>query len=276
MQSAQTLGKQIVEQQLELSQKISVRLSEKYNNFLQESNLEDEAIVHWRAKLIGYIGSALIYFHTDDVWSDVTDWAAQTGRGAVQYGVAIDELLNTNKVYRSIIWEFLQEKIDRENTTIESILKINNIIDTIMDQTAYIFSVSFVEYHKKTLGIARKAFMEVSTPVVALSDEIAILPLIGELDTDRVTILIETSLERCAALGNTELIIDLSGVPMIDTMVAFELFRVANALTLLGVRPTFTGLRPEIAQAVVNLGIDFKKIQIMSSLKQAIATINKM
>ncbi|RFU69669.1 STAS domain-containing protein [Bacillus sp. V59.32b] len=276
MQSAQTLGKQIVEQQLELSQKISVRLSQKYNNFLQESNLEDETIVHWRAKLIGYIGSALISFHTDDVWSDVTDWAVQTGRGAVQYGVAIDELLSTNKVYRSIIWEFLQENLDRDITTIESILKINNIIDTIMDQTAYVFSVSFVEHHKKTLGIARKAFMEVSTPVVALSDEIAILPLIGELDTDRATILIETSLERCAALGNTELIIDLSGVPMIDTMVASELFRVANALTLLGVRPTFTGLRPEIAQAVVNLGIDFKKIQIMSSLKQAIAIINKM
>ena len=194
-------------------------------------------------------------------------------RRAVQYGVAIDELLSTNKLYRVVIWGFVKENIDRDSTNVASFLQINDIIDELLDHTAYVFSVSFVEFHKRTLGLAKDAMLELSTPVVSLSDKIAILPLVGELDTYRARILMETSLQRCADLKNSELIIDLSGVPIVDTMVAQELFQVAKALQLIGVRPTFTGLRPDIAQTVVNLGIDFKEIRTTGSLKQALKDI---
>ncbi|WP_409302996.1 STAS domain-containing protein [Peribacillus sp. SCS-155] len=276
METAKLLGKQIVEQQLELSRGISTGLKERYNQFLGESGLEDLEIVKWRGKLIGYIGTALMSLDTDSVWDEVTDWSRQTGQEAVNYGISIDQLLSTNKVYRTVIWDFLKEHIDKENARIDTILKMNEILDSIMDHAAYLFSVSYVENYKKTLSMAREAIVEISTPVVSLSDEIAILPLVGELDTDRARILMETSLERCASIGNSELIIDLSGVPVVDTMVASELFQVANALKMIGVKPTFTGIRPEIAQAMVGLGIDFKDIQTMGSLKQAIAKINKL
>lgn len=272
LEQAKELGRLIVEQKMELSRQISERLNQRYVKFLQESNLEDQEILQWRAQLINYIGNALLQLGTEEVWEQVTDWATQTGEGAVKYGVAIDELLNTNKVYRQVIWDFIQENIDKESTKIDYLLRMNDIISSLLDHSAYIFSVSFVDYHKKTLVLAREEMLSISTPVVSLSDEIAILPLVGELDTYRAKILMETSLKSCATLGNSELIIDLSGVPIVDTMVASELFQVANALRLIGVKPTFTGLRPEIAQAVVNLGIDFKNIRITGSLKQALAT----
>ncbi|PLR83523.1 modulator protein [Bacillus canaveralius] len=273
MRSAKHLGQLIVGEKLTLSSKISENLNEKYIRFLEETDLDDQQIVQWRAKLIGYTGQALISFEVKVVWDDVNEWARNTGEAAVQYGVEIDELLNTNKIYRKVIWDFIQENIDKEITKIDSILRINQIIDSILDQTAYMFSVTFVEYHRKRLTLAKDAMLDISTPVVSISDEVAILPLVGELDTYRAKVLMESSLQRCASLGNSELIIDLSGVPIVDTMVASELFQVANALRLVGVRPTFTGLRPELAQAVISLGIDFKEIRILGTLKQAMASI---
>lgn len=272
MEEAKNLGRLMVENQMDLSRKISERLNERYVKFLQESRLEDQEVLRWRAKLIHYIGQALQTLQTEEVWDRLTDWATQTGEGAVHYGVTIDELLRTNKIYRSVIWEFIHENLDKEKAKVECILRMNDIIGSLLDQSAYIFSVSFVSYHKKILGLAREEMLSISTPVVSLSDEIAILPLVGELDTYRAKILMETSLKSCAELENSELIIDLSGVPIVDTMVASELFQVANALRLIGVRPTFTGLRPEIAQAVVNLGINFKGVRITGSLKQALAS----
>ncbi|RFU60761.1 STAS domain-containing protein [Peribacillus glennii] len=273
METAKSLGRKMVENQLDLSREISRRLNERYHQFLLESKLEDTEILHWRAKLIGYIGKALISSQSEDVWDEVTEWARQTGEGAVSYGVTIDQLLNTNKVYRKVISDFIKrEMINKPDTSADSILRINEIISALLDQSAYIFSVSFVDYHKKTLVLAKEEMLSISTPVVSISDEIAILPLVGELDTYRAKILMETSLKSCGMLGNSELIIDLSGVPIVDIMVAAELFQVAGALRLIGVRPTFTGLRPETAQAVVNLGIDFKDIRIKGSLKQALAS----
>lgn len=266
---AKLIGNEIIRQQFQLSSKISRKLNERYTNFLYESDLEDEEIVKWRARLIELIGLALVSGQYDEVWEQVTDWAEQTGAGAVQYNIAIDELLQTNKVYREIIWEFV-EGLGKEEFTFATFLQINKVIDSILDQTAYIFSSSYVKHHAKTLRLARETMLDISTPIVTISDTIAVLPLVGDIDTYRARVLMETALKKCSDLRNSELIIDLSGVPIVDTMVANELFKVANALNLIGVKPTITGIRPEIAQAVVNLGIDFRNIRTLGTLKQAL------
>ncbi len=117
---------------------------------------------------------------------------------------------------------------------------------------------------------AQSSVMEYSVPVVGLNDHVAILPLIGELDDDRAKILKEVALHKCIELRNSILILDLSGVPTVDTMVANELSQVIDSLKLIGVKTILTGLRPEIAQAVVEIGIKFEGMTIRKNLKTAI------
>ncbi|WP_175989163.1 STAS domain-containing protein [Bacillus sp. Marseille-Q1617] len=271
MEKAKVLGELIVTNKMEIAEKISKSLNDDYKQFLKRNNFNKPELMDWRANLIEMTGRALIAFEAEAVWDELNTWSQKTGQTAVDYGIAIDDLLSMNKVYRKEIWNFIQDNMDKPMMKIETLLRINEIIDSLLDQTAYVYSVTFVDYHKKTIRLAKDTMLEVSTPVVSLSDDIAILPLVGDLDTHRAKILMQTALERCGELGNSELIVDVSGVPIVDTMVANEFFVLAKSLKLIGVQPIFTGLRPEIAHAVVSLGIDFKEIKILGSLKQALA-----
>ncbi|MFC0187411.1 STAS domain-containing protein [Fictibacillus aquaticus] len=265
----QTIGQNIIDNAVTFSKEITRQLEERYVTFLKSSNLQESAITEWRANLIKLVGEAIKAGSSEKLDDKVAEWARMTGEGAVQYGISIDELIQTNKLYRKVLLDYVEQYIETKEIPIKSFIKLNRILDGVLDHSSYIFSVSFVDHHKKTLETAQQAMLDISIPVVSLTDKIAILPLIGELDTYRARIMMENSLKRCIELRNTELIIDLSGVPIVDTMVANELFQVNKALSMIGVRATFSGIRPDIAQAVVNLGIEFEQIEIAGNLKQA-------
>ncbi|PLS17495.1 hypothetical protein CVD28_12530 [Bacillus sp. M6-12] len=119
--------------------------------------------------------------------------------------------------------------------------------------------------------------LELSIPIVRVTEEIGIIPLVGDLDTKRSQELMEKALQNGTELGLSHLIIDLSGVPIIDTMVANYIFQVIEALKLVGIQVILTGIRPEIAQTMVNLGINLGDISTFGSLHQAVRNIqNKM
>lgn len=272
MEQIKEIGQDVIGNKIALSVEISKVLDKRYANFLDESGLVDDAIVDWRATLIEYIGQAMVSLDITEVIEKVTDWARQTGEGAVQYGIKIDELLITVRAYRYVVWKAIEERIDRDTCTFGMFRKLGEIVDDILHQVSFVLSETFVQFHNQTLKLANDAMLEVSTPVVSLSEEVAILPLIGELDTYRARILLESALVKCSEMENSDLIIDLSGVPIVDTAVANELLQLANALQLIGVMPTFTGLRPEIAQTMVQLGISFKEVRTAASLKHALKT----
>ncbi|TYS78881.1 STAS domain-containing protein [Rossellomorea aquimaris] len=116
---------------------------------------------------------------------------------------------------------------------------------------------------------------ELSIPIVKVTDTIAILPLIGDINSARAKDLMERSLSQGSALGLSYLIIDLSGVTVVDTMVADQLFKVVAALKLAGIQVVLTGIRPEIAQTMVNLGIVIKHIPTFASLHTALIQLQK-
>ncbi|MDX1807759.1 MAG: STAS domain-containing protein, partial [Paenisporosarcina sp.] len=93
------------------------------------------------------------------------------------------------------------------------------------------------------------------------------------IDSIRANHILENTLGQSVRLDITTLIMDLSGVPMVDTMVANEIFKIITSLGLLGISTILTGIRPEVAQTSVQLGIDFKEITTYSSLKQAIKVL---
>lgn len=180
-------------------------------------------------------GAAILDQSDAHVADAIADWAVQTAEGAVIHGVGIDDLMLTVRCYRGVIWDCIEKETDIKGMNPFSVLKVNRIIDAILDQIAQVFSVSYVEYHTKTIRAAQKAFNEVSFPVVALSDQVAVLPLIGELSEERASILLENVLPKCKDLKINDLILDLSEVPQVDTMGTDKLFQLKQSLGLIGI-----------------------------------------
>lgn len=125
-------------------------------------------------------------------------------------------------------------------------------------------------YRDELIRAQAQALAERSTPLVPLSDEIVAMPLVGTLDRERADQVIDTLLTGCAARKARVAILDVTGVPHADTAVASALLRAAAAVRLLGVEPILTGIRPDVARALVGLDVDLKSLVTLSTLQDAI------
>jgi rsbT co-antagonist protein RsbR len=115
------------------------------------------------------------------------------------------------------------------------------------------------------------AMMELSTPVVRLWEGIIAVPLVGTLDSARTQLVMERLLETLVATGADHAVIDITGVPTVDTEVAQHLLKTVSAARLLGAECTISGIRPQVAQTIVSLGIEFGDIATKASLADALA-----
>ncbi len=113
--------------------------------------------------------------------------------------------------------------------------------------------------------------LELSTPVVSLAEGILALPLIGTLDSARTQVVMESLLERIVATGSTVAIIDITGVPTVDTLVAQHLLKTVTAARLMGADCIISGIRPQIAQTIVHLGVELGNVATKATLASAFA-----
>ncbi|MFP3729131.1 STAS domain-containing protein, partial [Priestia filamentosa] len=125
-------------------------------------------------------------------------------------------------------------------------------------------------YSESRLKAQQEMINELSSPIISLTKHVALLPLVGDIDTARAKFILDSTLTQCTEREIHHLLVDLSGVVMIDTMVAQQLFQLIETLNLIGVTSTFSGIRPEIAQTAVQLGINFNRVSIVSTLEQAV------
>lgn len=116
-----------------------------------------------------------------------------------------------------------------------------------------------------------EALLQVSSPLLPVSDDVVVIPLVGEIDATRAQRLMDTLLEGIERRKASIAIIDVTGVPMVDTFTAEALIRSARAARLLGVEVLLTGVRPDVAQAFISLGVDLQGIVTLSSLQRGIA-----
>ena len=115
------------------------------------------------------------------------------------------------------------------------------------------------------------AMMELSTPVVRLWDGIIAVPLVGTLDSARTQLVMEKLLETLVASGADHAVLDITGVATVDTEVAQHLLKTVNAARLLGAECVICGIRPQVAQTIVSLGIEFGDIATKATLADALA-----
>jgi rsbT co-antagonist protein RsbR len=124
-----------------------------------------------------------------------------------------------------------------------------------------------------TIAAQSALLQELSTPVIPLTKNILVVPLIGTIDTNRAERLTATILDRIAQVGAEHVFVDITGVAIIDTQVAHTLVQTSQAVQLLGSHMALTGIRPEVASTLVGLGVDLGTIITHSSLSRALQHI---
>jgi rsbT co-antagonist protein RsbR len=117
----------------------------------------------------------------------------------------------------------------------------------------------------------QEEMLELSTPVVKLWDGVLALPMIGTLDSARTQVVMESLLNRIVETGSEIAILDITGVPTVDTLVAQHLLKTVTALRLMGAECIISGVRPQIAQTIVHLGVDLQGVTTKATLADALA-----
>jgi rsbT co-antagonist protein RsbR len=120
-----------------------------------------------------------------------------------------------------------------------------------------------------TIRRQQTEMLELSTPVVTLWRGVLALPLIGTLDSERTQVVMESLLERIVETGATIAILDITGVPTVDTLVAQHLLKTVAAARLMGADCVISGIRPQIAQTIVHLGVNLQDVVTKATLADA-------
>jgi anti-anti-sigma factor len=123
------------------------------------------------------------------------------------------------------------------------------------------------------LSISQVAVRELSAPVIPVLPGVVIAPLIGSLDSNRATLFADNVLGMVERERARQVIFDITGVPLVDTQVAQVLLQTAAAVRLLGARPLLVGIRPEVAQTIISLGLDFAAIATYPNLQEAVEAL---
>ena len=133
-------------------------------------------------------------------------------------------------------------------------------ITHLLDQLGLYTIETYARTREEIIGRQQQELLELSTPVVELWDGVLALPLIGTLDSARTQIVMENLLERIVASGAETAIIDITGVPTVDTLVAQHLIKTISAARLMGADCILSGIRPQIAQTIVHLGLELNVV----------------
>lgn len=146
----------------------------------------------------------------------------------------------------------------------------NQKITRIMDAFTIATFETFIKGREEVILRQTDEITEISTPVIRVWDGILALPIIGTLDSSRTQVVMENLLQEIVETGSTIAILDISGVPTVDSLVAQHLIKTVSATRLMGAECIISGIRPEIAQTVVHLGIDLNNIITKSTLASAL------
>ncbi|WP_046174939.1 STAS domain-containing protein [Domibacillus indicus] len=180
----------------------------------------------------------------------------------------LNEYYRTRDQYIELVREFVS--LQKGQYTQEDIDLWNKMIIDTMDKVTVWFIEEHSKYLKKRLQDHQELIYELSSPVIKLNETTGLLPLVGDIDTARAKLILENTLTQCADKKLNCLYVDLSGVVAIDTMVAQQIFQLHDALSLIGVKTTLSGIRPEIAQTAIQLGLSFDNIPVTSTLSRAL------
>jgi rsbT co-antagonist protein RsbR len=203
-----------------------------------------------------------------DGWSTVREFLTELSRSRAQAGFSPAETATFVFSLKQPLFDRLRSEMKGDPDALaDEMWRASALLDKLGLQTAE----SHQQSREDIIGRQQRELMELSTPVVQLWDDVLALPLVGTLDSARTQVVMETLLQKIVDTGAAIAIIDITGVPTVDTLVAQHLLKTIAATRLMGADCIISGIRPQIAQTIVHLGVDLQGVTTKANLADALA-----
>ncbi|MEO5819008.1 MAG: STAS domain-containing protein [Vicinamibacteraceae bacterium] len=229
-----------------------------------------EAELHEQgAELLRLLGPALSS-GTDvnaEPWRPVREFLERVSRSRATQGFSSTETATFVFSLKRPLFTRAQARATDAATKGEATWTITELVDRLGLYTVGAFQKS----REEVIVRQQEEMLELSTPVVKLWEGVVALPMIGTLDSARTQVVMESLLQSIVETGSEIAIIDITGVPTVDTLVAQHLLKTVTAIRLMGAECIISGIRPQIAQTIVHLGIDLEGVTTKATLADALS-----
>lgn len=201
-------------------------------------------------------------------WKELSDFLLEISRARVLQGFSSDETAKFIFSFKQPLFNRLKTELGNDAAALaDEVWAATELLDKLGLLTVGAYQAT----REDVIRRQQQEMLELSTPVVKLWDGILALPMIGTLDSSRTQIVMESLLQRIVDTESELAIIDITGVPTVDTLVAQHLLRTVTAIRLMGADCIISGIRPQIAQTIVHLGIDLTGVTTKANLSDALA-----
>jgi rsbT co-antagonist protein RsbR len=201
------------------------------------------------------------------------DYARSLSERIIPRGVETDEVLGIVLLLRDVLARSLFEKYQAD---FELLNRVLDAYEPAANRIANTVGVSFVQERERIIRQQQEAIRELSTPVLQVRERLVILPIIGALDSQRARQLTEQLLRSIRTNRAKVVVIDITGVPEIDSTVANHLVQTVDASRLMGASVIITGLSAEIALTLVTIGVDLSKVNAVGDLQGGIEVAERL
>lgn len=209
----------------------------------------------------------LIDLSTSD-WSQMKSFLNGISRSRATQGFTPTETAVFIFSLKQSLFAYMQEECGHDATLLANELWV---ITVLIDKLGLLTSEAFQTSREEVIRQQQLEMLELSTPVVTIWNGILALPLIGTLDSSRTQVVMENLLQTIVDTSSEIAIIDITGVPTVDTLVAQHLLKTVSAARLMGAQCVISGIRPQIAQTMVHLGVAFGDVVTKASLADALS-----
>ena len=198
----------------------------------------------------------------------IREFLEGVSRSRVQQGFSSDETATFIFSLKRPLFAALRAEAGKDADALaDHIWRATELLDSMGLHTVKAFQKS----REEIIHRQQREMLELSTPVVKLWEGILALPMIGTLDSARTQVVMENLLNKVVETGAQIAILDITGVPTVDTLVAQHLLKTVTALRLMGAEAIISGVRPQIAQTIVDLGVDLQGVTTKANLADALA-----
>jgi rsbT co-antagonist protein RsbR len=201
-------------------------------------------------------------------WAPVRDMLSSISRSRGIQGFTPTETAAFVFSLKPALFDRIREEVGTDaNSLFEELRRADELLDHLGLYTTEVYQKG----REALILRQQQDMLELSTPVVKLWDGVLALPMIGTLDSARTQVVMETLLQRIVETGAEVAILDITGVPTVDTLTAQHLIKTVTAARLMGAECIISGIRPQIAQTIVHLGVDLSAVTTKASLADAFA-----
>lgn len=240
---------------------------------VSEREIEQAKIVY--SEFMEFLGMSLLN-PKENVHTELVEWSKQNGELQAALGQPISKVIARYPSTRSIFIDHLTAISMAYQLPALEMMNLNKRFNYLLDISLNETVFAFERLTEEKLRANRRQINELSAPIVSIQEGIGVLPLIGLIDGERAQYLMEHIVPKIPSLNIEMLIVDFSGILIIDNQVADQLIKISSMLKLLGINVVSTGIRPRIAQAMIREGVNLSTIRSYATVKQALEDINKM